>query len=172
MLIIHLKRFDNYQRKIKKFIYYDEILNLSKLNKNDSNEKVFYKLSSMLLHEGNSVDSGHYYSYIKASNNNWYIFNDHYVMKEDKNNILNQKPYLLFYEKIIEKKITQKMNYSNIKYESPGSTNYSNLSSFRENEKMDKIPNSFGNGLISKIFNKNNNEIKKFIDLENNKKFR
>lgn len=102
-MIIHLKRFDNYQRKIRKFIKYDEYLNLSKITKDNLNENIQYKLCSMLIHKGSSIDSGHYYSFVRTSNNDWYIFNDHSVTKADRHNVLNQKPYLLFYEKLIER---------------------------------------------------------------------
>lgn len=57
----------------------------------------------MLIHTGSTVDSGHYFSYVRASNNDWYIFNDHSVKKTDKHVVLKQKPYLLFYEKLIER---------------------------------------------------------------------
>jgi len=98
-----LKRFDNYQRKIRKFIKYDEYLNLSNITKNNLNETIQYKICSMLIHKGTSIDSGHYYSFVRASNNDWYIFNDHSVKKVERHFVLEQKPYLLFYEKLIEK---------------------------------------------------------------------
>ena len=57
----------------------------------------------MLIHKGNSIDSGHYYSFVRTSNNDWYVYNDHSVKKVDRHIVLNQKPYLLFYEKLIER---------------------------------------------------------------------
>lgn len=70
---------------------------------NNLNETLQYKLCSMLIHSGKSIDSGHYYSYVRTSNNDWYVFNDHSVKKVERHKVLNQKPYLLFYEKLLER---------------------------------------------------------------------
>jgi ubiquitin carboxyl-terminal hydrolase 36/42 len=99
-MLIHFKRFDNFQRKIKKFIGYDMILDMSKFVK----EKVRYRLSSVLVHQGSSISSGHYYCYVRASDNNWYIFNDASVNKVKETDVLEETPYLLIYEKIISAK--------------------------------------------------------------------
>jgi ubiquitin carboxyl-terminal hydrolase 36/42 len=98
VLVIHLKRFDNFQRKIKKFITYDEQLDLNKYSKKD---KLNYRLSSVLVHHGNSIYSGHYYCYVRVSDNNWYCFNDANVKKVNEADVLKQTPYLLLYEKVI-----------------------------------------------------------------------
>ena len=114
----------------------------------------------MLVHEGSSVNSGHYYSYVKASNNDWYIFNDHSVKKAEKNKILIQKPYLLFYEKIIEKnnkKIffeTSKKNVDQIINCERDITNNNSKENFMISEKN---LNSNKSRILSNIFNRDNN---------------
>ena len=104
IFLFHFKRFDNLQRKVKKFIEYPSEINLNKYQiKNlNKNEPFSYRLCSVLIHKGNSIYSGHYYCYIRVSDNNWYCFNDQTVYKVDESVVLNQNPYLLFYEKIMD----------------------------------------------------------------------
>jgi hypothetical protein len=104
ILIVHLKRFDNNQKKIKKFIKYDKEIDLSKFRENKKkNEKYAYRLSSVLVHQGNSIYSGHYYCYVRVSDSNWYCFNDHSVLKAEESEVLKQSPYLLLYEKVLDR---------------------------------------------------------------------
>ncbi len=65
------------------------------------NEKAKYRLCSVLVHQGSSISSGHYYCYVRASDNNWYMFNDASVNKVKEADVLEETPYLLIYEKII-----------------------------------------------------------------------
>lgn len=114
--MVHLKRFDNKQRKIKNFIEYDKEIDLnnfslSSVNKNK--EKTYYRLNSILVHEGSSIYSGHYYCYVRVSDNNWYCFNDDSVRKVDESKVLKQTPYLLFYEKILNRNRIGHLNVYN-----------------------------------------------------------
>jgi len=102
ILIVHLKRFDNFRKKIKKHISYSEHLDLTSLVSN-SNEKHKYKLISILIHEGYSTNSGHYFCYVKNSNDMWYCMNDSMVSQVSLSLVLKQNPYLLFYEKEMPK---------------------------------------------------------------------
>jgi ubiquitin carboxyl-terminal hydrolase 36/42 len=47
----------------------------------DSNMAMEYKyrLYGVLVHEGHSTSSGHYYCYVSTSNGAWYCMNDHMV---------------------------------------------------------------------------------------------
>ncbi len=99
-----MKRFDNSQKKIRKFIKYDKKINLNKYQVLNSNKNNKYKLSSVLIHNGGSIYSGHYYCYVRVSRDEWYLFNDHMVKKVNESEVLKQMPYLLFYERIINKK--------------------------------------------------------------------
>ena len=63
-----------------------------------------YKLYALIVHEGNSTTQGHYYAYIKNSQNRqWYRYDDSVVtligpdLKSVKKSI--QNVYILFYEK-------------------------------------------------------------------------
>jgi hypothetical protein len=67
----------------------------------NSNEDVRYRLYAVLVHEGFSTCSGHYYCYVKNSNDVWFCMNDSDVRQVPEKAILNQTPYLLFYERVI-----------------------------------------------------------------------
>jgi len=96
ILVIHLKRFDNYQRKIKTFIKYDTEIDLTSFKIDKKKEKFKYRLCAVLIHDGNSIDSGHYYCYVKVSDNSWYCFNDHSVQKVEESTVL-KKNLLIYY---------------------------------------------------------------------------
>ncbi len=66
----------------------------------NSNEDVRYRLYAVLVHEGFSTCSGHYYCYVKNSNDVWFCMNDSDVRQVPEKAILNQTPYLLFYERV------------------------------------------------------------------------
>ena len=40
-----------------------------------------YSLYGVLVHSGSSTHSGHYYCYVRTSNNMWYTLDDNRVMK-------------------------------------------------------------------------------------------
>lgn len=70
----------------------------------DNKESSIYHLRAVLIHEGYSIHSGHYYSYVKMPDEKWYCFNDSKVKQVSINEVLNLKPYILFYEKRTSKK--------------------------------------------------------------------
>ncbi|KAF7995929.1 hypothetical protein HCN44_007036 [Aphidius gifuensis] len=69
-----------------------------------------YKIYAIIIHKGNTLNSGHYYTYCKNKNTNkWYCFNDDKVTPKEFKDIEifhsksvsndKEKPYLLFYKK-------------------------------------------------------------------------
>lgn len=105
VLILHLKRFDNYGRKIQRFIRYSNELDMGKYLANPGKTLenmeggTKYRLYSVLIHNGYSSDSGHYYSFLK-SEKGWYEMNDSFVEKVGDQYAMTQVPYLFFYKKI------------------------------------------------------------------------
>ena len=144
-IIIHLKRFEfdfvtfqnnklndylkfplkiNFKKWTRAFIRTNEV-NEGENNENNiiseeekenlNNDKMNYELTGILIHSGASLQSGHYYSFIKdQETNKWYKFNDSKISeydidkdleKECFGNIDNKKnqygkgAYLLFYTK-------------------------------------------------------------------------
>ena len=62
------------------------------------NKKANYRLVGISNHSG-GVGGGHYYSYCRAENGNWYEFNDTNVSKIDESRIITPNAYVLFYKK-------------------------------------------------------------------------
>ena len=70
VLAISLKRFNVFGNKIGRQIMFPQKLNLANYC---SNSKVdhHYELYASLVHDGHTVNSGHYYSYCKTPRGNW-----------------------------------------------------------------------------------------------------
>ena len=111
ILILHLIRFDGFMRKIKEFVRYPSLLNLSSYVPNNT-----FELFGVLIHEGFSLNSGHYFSYIKGFDDKWYLMNDSMISLVSETTALSQKPYILFYRKklnIPENNNIEKIEISN-----------------------------------------------------------
>lgn len=101
---IQLKRFDSdkiFGGKITKFISYPEELDLKPyMSDPNAASNTKYQLSSVLVHVGHSTTSGHYFCFVRNSNNFWYRMDDSNVSLVNRSTALNQQAYLLFYTKI------------------------------------------------------------------------
>ena len=98
ILVIDLKRFSNINKKNKKYVDFPlEQLNLSKYVIGYK-KKYIYDLYGICNHGGN-VSGGHYTSYVKNANGNWYHFNDTHVQKVMENELITNKAYCFFYKK-------------------------------------------------------------------------
>ena len=99
ILIIDLKRFTNFNKKINNII--DIPINdvdLSKYVKGYNSESYIYDLFGICNHSGN-CNGGHYTAYVKNANNKWYEFNDTLVNEIQEKNVISEKSYCLFYRK-------------------------------------------------------------------------
>ncbi|OII77934.1 ubiquitin carboxyl-terminal hydrolase domain-containing protein [Cryptosporidium andersoni] len=118
LLTIQLKRFSfigHGSKKPYKSIKYNEVLDMSSYmtTRNTCNSQVYapnnslsacrqsfiYDLWSVVCHSGGSLSGGHYYTYAKGLNNQWYCFNDETVRISKSSEVLNETigAYLLFY---------------------------------------------------------------------------
>jgi ubiquitin carboxyl-terminal hydrolase 36/42 len=108
-LIITIKRFEMSMngRLLKNNIEIDfpEFLNIAQYlhhqSDSDSDSVISqYRLSNVICHVG-SIHGGHYYSYSRHIDKNWYNLNDSHFSKVSSHNVLdNQKEaYILFYSK-------------------------------------------------------------------------
>lgn len=100
ILIISFNRFNNVLQKINTPIKLNNVIDLyDYFDKNSPyRNKTKYELIAANVHEGFSIESGHYISYIKLDDTRWLVYNDHFVRLED---IINcNKPYILFYQLI------------------------------------------------------------------------
>ena len=106
ILIVSFNRFTNNGSKLTNSIDFPiENLDLSKYCIGYSRYKSIFNLYGICNHSGN-CNSGHYYAYCKHDNDGWYEFNDSSVSKIDKNNLVTNNAYCLFYKKTIIKKFS------------------------------------------------------------------
>ncbi|KAG1458479.1 hypothetical protein G6F56_006393 [Rhizopus delemar] len=105
-LVIHLKRFAFdlkrcAMRKVHNHVSFPAKLNMAPyLSPEMLVQSAVYKLYGVLVHEGSSCDSGHYYAYVKAPSGNWLMINDDYVVTVTEEEVLRQKAYMVFYEQV------------------------------------------------------------------------
>jgi ubiquitin C-terminal hydrolase len=102
ILIIDLKRFNNRFQKNQILVTFPlDNLDLSKYVIGYKKECYKYELYGICNHSG-SVMGGHYTSFIKNANGNWYHFNDQDVsVVMTPENVITPKAYCLFYRKKI-----------------------------------------------------------------------
>lgn len=103
VLTLHLKRFEcnlyGGSSKIGKKIEYPLRLQLP-VHVDDgthSTALVMYDLVGVLIHEGFSMHSGHYYAYVKSITGQWYEADDESVRQVNVKTALSQSAYILVY---------------------------------------------------------------------------
>lgn len=101
ILTIHFKRFEfanSRENKLSSFISYPEKLNLRKYMSNVRNKKpIWYELHTVIVHSGNLISEGHYHSYVKGENGNWYLTDDTKIKRVNICEVLRQQAYILIY---------------------------------------------------------------------------
>ncbi|CAI8611381.1 unnamed protein product [Vicia faba] len=99
VLAIHLKRFYPHDPnlKIKKNVRFGTALDLEPYVSGSHDVGVHYSLYGVLVHSGYNTHSGHYYCYVRTSNNMWYTLDDNRVKHTSEREVLNQQAYMLFY---------------------------------------------------------------------------
>jgi len=99
VLIIFLKRYNNNLEKIDKFLDFPiDNLDMSKYVKGYNRESYKYSLYGISNH-GGGLGGGHYWSYIKNIDGEWYKFNDNLVSTISLEKVVSENAYCLFYKK-------------------------------------------------------------------------
>ena len=104
ILIIFFKRFSfdyDSRRGHKKSILVNfplDNLDLTPYVKGYCKDECVFNLYAVVNQVG-SLNSGHYYSYIKNTDGNWYSFNDNIVSTLDTDSVVSENAYCLFYQK-------------------------------------------------------------------------
>lgn len=102
VLVIQLKRFEFSMsgRKISKQVEFDPVLDLSPYMSQRPKTPAVYDLYGVLVHQGHSMHSGHYFCFVKGgANGDWHKFDDTRVNLTAERNVLGQAAYILFYIK-------------------------------------------------------------------------
>tara|TARA_Y100001980_G_C14542786_1_gene321265 strand:- start:1238 stop:2263 length:1026 start_codon:yes stop_codon:yes gene_type:complete len=98
VLIIVLKRYDNFNKKISILVDSDNEINLSKYICGYNKESYVYKLFGTANHKGTAF-GGHYTANIKYLDEKWYNINDTLINELNKNMVITASTYCLFYRK-------------------------------------------------------------------------
>eukprot|EP01116_Phalansterium_solitarium_P013976 TRINITY_DN31453_c0_g1_i1.p1 TRINITY_DN31453_c0_g1~~TRINITY_DN31453_c0_g1_i1.p1 ORF type:complete len:920 (+),score=284.56 TRINITY_DN31453_c0_g1_i1:25-2784(+) len=103
VMTVQLKRFSfsGYGAKTNKPVSYPDRLDIrpymSQGKNSDGSGPTVYSLYGVLVHHGDSMRSGHYYSYVKSAAGIWYCMDDDSVRQVSAQEALTQRAYILFY---------------------------------------------------------------------------
>ena len=100
ILILSLQRIDEKQEKLGYKVKFPLILNIYPYVDHECgyDRECKYNLFGIVNHVGN-IDYGHYFSFVKIGNRNWFQFNDHEVNNIKKISDCSEDVYTLFYLK-------------------------------------------------------------------------
>ena len=141
VLIIQLKRFEFSRsgRKISKHVDFEPSLDLSPFLSHKTRQPMLYDLYGILVHQGYSMHSGHYYCFLKGTGGGeWHKFDDTRVCATSARNALGQSPYILFYIRRTPTKPQPRSGKENLKEAVPSSqeaTRQNGNNSSKENNK-------------------------------------
>nr|XP_055143857.1 ubiquitin carboxyl-terminal hydrolase 17-like protein 6 [Symphalangus syndactylus] len=98
VLILVLKRFSDVTgNKLAKNVQYPECLDMQPYMSQQNTGPLVYVLYAVLVHAGWSCHNGHYFSYVKAQEGQWYKMDDAEVTASGITSVLSQQAYVLFY---------------------------------------------------------------------------
>jgi ubiquitin carboxyl-terminal hydrolase 36/42 len=97
VVTFQLKRFDFSQRKLHRKIQFPVQIDLAPFSA--AKRPAVYELSSVVVHAGGSLNSGHYYAYVKSPSGVWLRMDDDITQNVSVNEVLAEASgaYLLFY---------------------------------------------------------------------------
>ena len=97
-LTLHMKRFSNTGAKIGKPVQFPFVLDMRKYcSPNSDVGEAVYDLCAVAVHEGRSVDCGHYYAFVRGRNKLWYCCDDSSVRQVSDGEVQRCQAYMLFY---------------------------------------------------------------------------
>lgn len=94
--VIGLVRFDSNLQKISGHVQFENELDLGSYTGHDL-ESVMFDLLAIIVHQGESNNSGHYYAFVR-SGWRWLKFDDSSVTEVTWDTVIDEEAYLLFYE--------------------------------------------------------------------------
>ncbi|XP_021054269.1 ubiquitin carboxyl-terminal hydrolase 17-like protein C [Mus pahari] len=98
VLLLVLKHFSGFTgNKLDRKVSYPEFLDLKPYLSQPADAPLPYALYAVLVHDGATCDSGHYFCCVKVSHGKWYKMDDTKVTTCDVTSVLNENAYVLFY---------------------------------------------------------------------------
>ncbi|CAF4305427.1 unnamed protein product [Didymodactylos carnosus] len=171
-LLIQLKRFRSDDTKICMITEYPETLDIGPfiVPEDQSHSSSRYTLYGMVVHQGLSIDSGHYYTYVK-SNKAWKLINDENVtdmnmsdvlkadkLPNDSTSMAYSNAYILCYEQQTDENFemdctTGYTSATKDQKKETGSLNNENVTDNQKNEKLfSNSRASIENDMVNNIF--------------------
>lgn len=134
-LLIHLKKFrfnGTSSSKMKQAVSYPMFLDMTEFC--EPNEKnhvvpVKYQLTTVVVHEGRSLSSGHYIVHCRQPDGSWAIYDDEYLNKITERDVLKEpNAYYLLYTRLTPKEVksTHKLNVNDLTIPSQATGSSSN----------------------------------------------
>ncbi|KAL9249556.1 Ubiquitin carboxyl-terminal hydrolase 23-like protein [Drosera capensis] len=106
VLAFHLKRFGSHfsGQKIDRKVHFGPAIDMKHFVSGAYGEgDLRYTLYGVLVHAGGSTHSGHYYCFVRTSSGMWYSLDDNRVSQVSERIVLEQKAYMLFYVRDINR---------------------------------------------------------------------
>ena len=104
VLTLQLKRFEYGARggKIDRLVKFSPTLDLGPFMTQPSRGEGqhAYSLTGVLVHQGRSTHSGHYFAFVRSPAGGWYRMDDEHVAPVSEANVCGQQAYMLFYTKV------------------------------------------------------------------------
>lgn len=98
VLLLMLNRFAGFTgNKVDRKVSYPEFLDLKPYLSQPTEGPLPYVLSAVLVHDGATCHSGHYFCCVRAGQGNWYKMDDSKVSRCDVTSVLKEPAYVLFY---------------------------------------------------------------------------
>lgn len=111
-LLIHLKKFrfnGTSSSKMKQAVSYPMFLDLTEFCEPDDKNHVVpakYQLTTVVVHEGRSLSSGHYIVHCRQPDGSWAIYDDEYINKITERDVLKEpNAYYLLYTRLTPKEV-------------------------------------------------------------------
>lgn len=104
LLVLFLMRFDpaNLRQKITKQVAFPPRLKMKRswLAADSGERHVEYELVSTVVHHGKAISCGHYTADVRQPDDSWLRFDDGNVFQVKQQDVLTNRPYLLFYQRV------------------------------------------------------------------------
>uniref|UniRef100_A0A8R1E4E4 Ubiquitin carboxyl-terminal hydrolase n=1 Tax=Caenorhabditis japonica TaxID=281687 RepID=A0A8R1E4E4_CAEJA len=102
VIMIQLKRFRHTMhgtRKVDKVVEFPiHLLDFGRWT--SSGQELMYDLAGFVVHEGHTVEFGHYVTYVKHEHDKmWYKFDDLNITRSDASRVAEQQPYILMFKR-------------------------------------------------------------------------